>query len=412
MSGSDPVARFLCCSLVLLTGCDYDLPEVANSSVTVVDSLGWEVSTIAPPRDTLELPERRLLTVGASAGDPDHELFEVTGARILPSGLVVANSGTGEILFFDWDGQRTRSYGRRGRGPGEFWGQLSLHSFGRDSVAVFDMGAQRVTVLSRHDSGARELRIPSSHLGRAFGILPMSSTKTGGVHLQIVWRPPLMFGLREGLGLDSAVVGRLADTIQGDQLVSIPVSDRYVRVVGGMQSKVTPLFGRSIPPVSRNGRICHVRFSGGVELECPRHGQDGGAILRVLTERLRVTDDLEAHQRSRRTDGALPRFVRYFEEIFDEMPHPDSVPAIWDANVASDGTIILGEFPHPSRSTRTWWLLGASDGAAKALELPQGHELLDVRRDTALLLRKDAFDVEWIDLYRLGEQSPGTPEGL
>jgi len=90
----------------------------------VVDSAGVRIATSASP----QWPEgggwslaEAILDIGAAGNDPDHELFRVLGAVRLPGGgVVVANSGSGELRFFAADGTLVRRVGRKGEGPGEF----------------------------------------------------------------------------------------------------------------------------------------------------------------------------------------------------------------------------------------------------------------------------------------------------
>ncbi len=57
------------------------------------------------------------LTIGSVEGDEDYDLHQVTGALRLGGGtVVVANSGTLELRFYDREGRHLRSVG----GPGEF----------------------------------------------------------------------------------------------------------------------------------------------------------------------------------------------------------------------------------------------------------------------------------------------------
>lgn len=88
------------------------------------DSAGVRITVNAEPEGTgrpmWRLSREPRLILGAGAG-PGDQLFRVTAARRLSNGaVVVANSGTREILYFDSAGRRVASAGGEGEGPGEF----------------------------------------------------------------------------------------------------------------------------------------------------------------------------------------------------------------------------------------------------------------------------------------------------
>ncbi|MBX3132201.1 MAG: hypothetical protein KF689_02285 [Gemmatimonadaceae bacterium] len=90
------------------------------------------------------LAQAPLLAVGDTE-DSDSAVFSrITDVRLLPSGtLAVADAGASAVLLFDAQGVRTAKLGRRGRGPGEFAGQISLARRSDDAVAVWDPSQRR-----------------------------------------------------------------------------------------------------------------------------------------------------------------------------------------------------------------------------------------------------------------------------
>ncbi len=89
-----------------------------------------------------------VLDLGGS-GDPADEFSGAVTAQKLADGrIVVANQGTSEIRFFDLEGRRLLSVGRKGSGPGEFERIASLAVAAGDTVLVFDRATRRLTVLA------------------------------------------------------------------------------------------------------------------------------------------------------------------------------------------------------------------------------------------------------------------------
>lgn len=97
--------------------------------------------------------------------DGDSVVFTgVQDARLLPNGLLaVADGGTSTIRFFDAQGTLVHRVGRRGRGPGEFTSGMQFMDFAGDSVAVWDPGQSRWTIVSSRGGATRQVaeRTPS-----------------------------------------------------------------------------------------------------------------------------------------------------------------------------------------------------------------------------------------------------------
>lgn len=96
------------------------------------------------------------LTIGTTEADPGHELSQVSGARMRDGQLLVANSGSYEIRRFDSAGKYLGAAGRKGQGPGEFLGVVSLFPASGDSVYTLDAGNLR---WSLHDGSGRFIRV-------------------------------------------------------------------------------------------------------------------------------------------------------------------------------------------------------------------------------------------------------------
>lgn len=94
--------------------------------------------------------------------DGDTVVFGVVlDARLLPNGLLaVADGGAFTVRFFDSTGVLVRSVGRRGRGPAEFNGNMQLMDGAGDSIAVWDAGQARWSIVSSTDGGTRQLITP------------------------------------------------------------------------------------------------------------------------------------------------------------------------------------------------------------------------------------------------------------
>jgi hypothetical protein len=135
------------------------------------------------------------LAVGDRADSDTAQFIRVTDARLTASGqLVVADGGASSVLYFDSTGQERARLGRRGRGPGEFTGGITLAEVGRDSIAVWDPGQSRWALLAG-DEPALGADAPAAHAAWIHaGVLVHGETA-----LVPDWAPPLLQVLTDSL---------------------------------------------------------------------------------------------------------------------------------------------------------------------------------------------------------------------
>jgi len=91
------------------------------------------------------------LTFGTEEGDENFQFYRVFSVIQLSSGnIVVSNSGTHELRFFDSNGNFIKSTGQNGRGPGDFgdWSSMKLHKYSDDSFIVNDNSNNRGSIFS------------------------------------------------------------------------------------------------------------------------------------------------------------------------------------------------------------------------------------------------------------------------
>lgn len=136
------------------------------------------------------------LAVGDVADSDTATFSKVTDARLTERGLLaVADGGASAVLFFDSTGVERARLGRRGRGPGEFTGGLTLAGLGADSLAVWDPGQSRWLLIAGLTPaiGTEAPPAPSAAWVHA-GVLVRGETP-----LVPVWVPPLLLALSDSL---------------------------------------------------------------------------------------------------------------------------------------------------------------------------------------------------------------------
>lgn len=113
----------------LISGCDRSAPPPAVAP-------RWAVS------------EGPMVSIADSTVPRGHEFNGISSARRLEDhGLLVANAGAAELELFDSAGRFQRAIGRKGRGPGDFETMISVFAWRADSIAVYDAGNVRWTIL-------------------------------------------------------------------------------------------------------------------------------------------------------------------------------------------------------------------------------------------------------------------------
>lgn len=90
---------------------------------------------------------RPVTAIGSSVGGEETELAGVTSAFRLADGRVVlANGSPLEVRVYSAGGVLVSRLGRKGQGPGEYRGRITVYPGGGDSVRVFDEAMERWTV--------------------------------------------------------------------------------------------------------------------------------------------------------------------------------------------------------------------------------------------------------------------------
>jgi hypothetical protein len=136
------------------------------------------------------------IAVGDVDGTDSMVFARVTDARLMASGsLIVADGRASVVIVFDTAGVERARLGRKGRGPGEFTGGMTLAGLSGDSIAVWDAGQSRWTLVH----GAEPVIEPTARVqGPAAwmhsGVLVLSERT-----LVPVWTPPLLQRLSDSL---------------------------------------------------------------------------------------------------------------------------------------------------------------------------------------------------------------------
>ncbi len=228
-----------------------------SAGVTIIEnhrpqwapSAGWSISDSA----VLEIADRE--------PSADYSFFRVSTAIRLDDGrIVVANTGTNEIRFFDATGTYLHTVGGTGDGPGEFR-QLAWMGRGADGMIAFDFRGSRVSAFGV-DGTLRQTR---SLAAPGVVLIPrmMSAAEDGGLVIQYYLRSRLGEDSGEtkvDLTRDSLVTALFDSTGAETRLLYRPghiLDVRFREILGGRSARV-PLaihYGPSVAGAFADGEV-------------------------------------------------------------------------------------------------------------------------------------------------------------
>jgi hypothetical protein len=392
---------------VFICACTGD--GVDRDSFTTRDSAGIRIVENAAPAgdggDAWHLGEQPLLDVGGLEGDPDYELYRVSNALRLPDGrIVIGNSGTNEIRFYDESGVHLLDAGGEGDGPGEFRFISWVSLYRGDSLVVYDRRQMRISVFDSAGRFARTFPVPgmdASGRGQAHGVfadgslfvVAMSFTGPDGEDEAFRQEEPLYAVSPEGEFADS--------------LGASPGSERFIHSAGNSSAGNSmvfigsPMFGRSTE-YGIHGHRFYVASNDTYEVRV--HGRDGGlqSIVRRQHDHLEVTDaDIEA-LREEQLGGDTPEGMREaMIDVLDATPIRETMPAYRGIMLDQIGNLWVEEYRRPGDTTPRWTVFSAEGEMLATMSLPERFVIRDAGDDYVLGTWRDELEIEHVRLYEL-----------
>jgi len=389
--------------LWILVGCES--PAVRTDVVTERDSAGVHIVENLGPTWTTpwQVDPEPVLTIGSAEGDPDRVLDQVSGgAKASGQQIVVANGGQLELLFYDTSGSLVRRVGRRGGGPGEFESLEWLARFGTDSILALDVQNQRVSYFDAEGNFGRSVRlvsnvrIPFPRAVGFFGDGSMLATRGlyqlgGDPPIRVERTPEPLFRISPD-GETAAEVG----VFPGTERVMVPTGP------GGRFEQRRRPFGRETAFVAAGDRF-YAADNDRYEI---RAYSPTGRLLQIIRKQSTQPPITDAEVRA--FEDSILRVSTGPDRhqlliLFDRLPpHPETYPAFAaELHVDADLHLWVREST-PVGTQESMWSIFSSEGQLLGnVRLPKQVRLLDVGIDYLLVLRRDAFDVEYVELYRL-----------
>lgn len=387
-------------------------PRTLSEGVAPTPSSMDGVETWRYPDDALELAPRftldptPTLVIGGAAGDPAYDLTYLHTATLLDDGRVATLSAIGARLFlFAADGRAERSFGRQGKGPGEFMRPSGLLRAGGDSLLVVDDANLQLTWL-RPDHGVVAQRplapIDGYRLHRAVGVLSHGLVVLSGAGVfqegkpGRVTRPLANVGVLSPRDGTTQVVTAIPDLemtmfetrYRGrSRLMSLPLRLGEAAQVAAWDSMIVTTGAGSLLEL-RNTRGQLVR-----RLTLPGARRPVTAAMRKVAIEADMAR-LRAPGRERLADPAES------DRIARELPFSDSLPPVGQLLVGVDRLLWVVDPVAPGE--REWAATGiAPDGTLVARVLGSHGTPMAFGRDAVLLRSEDADGVVSLTRHRL-----------
>jgi hypothetical protein len=339
--------------------------------------------------------------IGLVDGPPELQLFRVTGALRLDDGrIVVANSGTSELRFYDTHGSHLHTAGGRGEGPGEFTGPIQLFRWGADSLVAWDGQLLRISVFSNDGAFARAFPVARPD--------PRASPRPAGIFDDgtVFIRTGRVFSsgdVTPGISRDSSALYRLRlDGTVLDTLGVFPGSESFVTILdGGFMVDGVPFSGSLAAAIHGN----RVFIGRGDTFEFEVRANDGTLlrIVRLARANAPVTpEDIDAYRRQRLEGIDEDGIRQLLETELANTPFPEWMPPYAGLFVDALGNVWIEAHQGPGQTGPAPWLIFDADGRLLG-EIPGIDRFFpyDVGDDYILGRRLDELDVERVELYRI-----------
>ncbi len=339
----------------VLTACGGNGGDTAPAAT---DSAGITITTSAAPDSVVSPPPA--WTVG---GTGDTTLVNVTDLAARADGtLLVASSGSAGVLAYGPDGALRWRFGRRGQGPGEFVGDLSLAAIG-DTAYVFDFLTRGLTMIGPDGSLLRTMHVtldePNLEL---VGAMADGSLLFAGRHLT---------DMKPGINRDSVVYRRLG--LNGIALGTVGWGrgSNVDFVMAGMGPNLDEqAFGAGSAIAAAGEWLARTT---GHDAEV-RLGDPNGRIHRIVrwpeVARPVTEADRAAYREARLAAAPDEAERRRAQDWLDHATFADAIPLTGALAVGRDGRVAVASYCALGATTCDWRLFDADGRWRRTLRLP------------------------------------------
>jgi 6-bladed beta-propeller len=379
-------------------------PADVPAGYAIRDSAGIRITDVTMsmadlPEWTLADPADLVLDGSGAGGGP---FFETVSSAMWTheGGIIVLDRGADQLHLFDGQGRFVRSFGRSGKGPGEFGNIANVTVTADDSIFVFDRVSDRISVFHPDAGFVRDLNLRPDSIGK----LPLDVWEIAPDRflLYVLSFPTDWIETWDGKPFVLQYEGRLTTHDNTGGLIAGPLT------FPGSQS-IQHQLGDLGPPLAPRAYIDALpgRIVYGTGIDYDIRLLDVNlrpvAIMRWPGSRERIVDgDLEEiRAANRRTFAVRPELGQQITDavLADEVV-PEWRPAHGELVLGADSSVWVSRF-EPTTWGKRWHIYDADGRPAARIELPPGARLLGADAGRVLLVRPDSLDIPSVYVHRL-----------
>ena len=365
--------------------------------------LGFTLASLVSPAAVMgqqiwRVADRPTLTIGSRDAEGPELFGSVGGAFRLGSGnIVAADRKNLELRYFSPTGKHLKTSGRKGGGPGEFQHLSMFLGCAGDSVFVYDVALQRMSVFGPDGIYVRAIRV-LDWSSNGYPPYDISCGRTGTFALvnrsDRSAEPPKGEGpLRHDVEI--TLIGRNDSSVS---LGKFPASEMYFRAPAAgprhLGKRTTVAVGSSTAYVGTGDKYEVAEFS--------LRGERVGAIRESRAPIPVTSGHVAAYvtEYISRNPGRSEGSVRQY---FGELEWPKEFPANGRLMVDRSDNLWIEEFPIPGKDIREWIVYARSGTQIAVITLPKGFRLLEAGNDYVLGVWRDEFDVDYLRVYSISK---------
>lgn len=355
----------------------------------------------------------RVLTLGAGADESDRSrFFHVNGVRLLPDGrVIVVSDGSKQLLLYDEDRDALATFGRSGRGPGEFLHLDVIASHQRDEIVAVDRLARRLTRIAVDTSHGRD---PAQVLGPVRASVSLAGAALGLVYHRYRFADGTMLVTASGEWPAPAAQGVVRDTIRvviqgADGSISRDLGwhdgdDRVLRQNpdGGLTGGKPP-YGRALLLAAHDSAVA---FSSTGPWQLEWFARDSATLvrtwLRVAHERRAVTAEVRRRYRNRVLRDVRDDYgIREWTMLSNDDVFPEVLPAFDRMRFDSLGRLWVRSSVMEGDALARWTIFADATTVLARMELPAAFTPHDITADHVAGVWQDEDGGEQVHVYRV-----------
>lgn len=358
------------------------------------DSAGIRISINSAPqwstRDAWRLDEAPMVTIGREDGTEEYTFSRIEQILPIAGGWLIADRDGPRLSRYDTDGRHLFTFGRRGRGPGEFLTVSGMSLVG-DSIVVLDGRLQRLTFFSFAGDVFGTTKLESTgnpahplHLYRLAGrtdeglvLIARAFAANMSARPTIHWdaSPTLLYSL------NGSLLGPVAEP-SGMDMFSTP--ERAGPVI----------FGRMSSGDVARGKI-FMSDGGSNEVRVYRKSTAPAAIIRIAAAPVPVEPQHAAEKRRLRS-------TVFSSAGRAEWPTASTYPALSGLIVGTDGIIWAEKWSESADAPRVWHLFARNGRWLGDITVPSEFTITAASDSVvAGIWRDPATHVQSVRVYRL-----------